>query len=94
MTTTLYAADGHSRPLLTLTFPRLDSGSGAGMTNTLCSAGDHGPPWVGVAVGEHTAVVPAMDRRHAREGGYPGVLRGIRPPNTVQLRDRQALDKY
>ncbi len=42
------------------TFPRLDPGSGAGMTNTLCSAGDHGPPWAGVAVGEHTAVIPAQ----------------------------------
>ena len=50
---------GSSWSLLTLTFPRLDSGSGAGMTNTPCSAGDHGPPWVGVAVGEHTAVIPA-----------------------------------
>ena len=50
---------GSSWALLTVTFPRLASGSGAGMTNTLCSTGDHGPPWVGVAVGEHTAVIPA-----------------------------------
>ena len=51
-----------SRATFGVTSPPLDSGSGAGMTNTLSlwfSAGDHGPPWGGVAVGEHTAVIPA-----------------------------------